>query len=108
MPQPPRKTVLPAAVQLIGEAETRREVILIGLAQGAAGAELGPRIPSGTLWGSSGAEELLRCLARQHDLAVGEVEREDIVVQRVRRSVVFLAQAIHQGELRVILKSSWA
>ena len=50
---------LARVVQLIGEAEARREVVLVGIAQGAAGAELGRRSPPGKCVGEVGAEELL-------------------------------------------------
>ena len=98
MPQPPRKHSLARVVQLIGEAETRREVILVGLAQGAAGADL-VREFHRERRREVGAEELLRRLVRHYDLARGQVERVDVVVQRVRRTVVFPAQAVHQREL---------
>ena len=91
---------LPGLVQPVRETEPRREVVVIPLAQRTAHAHLIGGLDRNRRRGEERADVFPAGVARYYDLARGQVERVDIVVQRVRRAVVFVAQPVHQGEAR--------
>src|SRR5262249_20510085 len=94
---------LPRRVKPVGKSEARREVVLVRLAQRAAE----PHRVGGLDWQCRRevrAEELRGLLIRHHDLAGGEIERIQIVVERVRRAVILPAETVHHCESRVDLE----
>src|SRR5947209_5412551 len=88
-----------AIAKPVRKPEPRPEVVLIGVTQRAAGPERGRRL-EGNGRRQQRRDETPRFLAGNYDLAGREIEREDIVVQRVRGAVVLVAESVHQSEAR--------